>query len=250
MILYILYIIPLHGIMIIHKNQYKYKYTTGFNRNEFLQLYNFTLNMSSGSRYVPSIPKYTMRMFIMKHPEQTAEKYAELVNQYIEKVSAHNKKQCETEYPDSGFDLSVPYNYSNYAFGYTDNCISPTTFRAPLSVKCAMTETVSTNRIASEKPVSYYLYPRSSIVKTPFRMANSVGIIDAGYRGEIMAVVDNIDNARNDMKTCLDRYAPPMSRLFQICSPTLEPFLVKIVESENDLGVTERGTGGFGSTGV
>ena len=35
----------------------------------------------------------------------------------------------------------------------------------------------------------YYLYPRSSISKTPLRLANSVGIIDAGYRGNIMAKV-------------------------------------------------------------
>ena len=34
---------------------------------------------------------------------------------------------------------------------------------------------------------SYYLYPRSSISKTPLRMSNSTGIIDAGYRGEIIA---------------------------------------------------------------
>ena len=81
-------------------------------------------------------------------------------------------------------------------------------------------------------------------------MANSVGIIDAGYRGEVMAVVDNIDSANNDLKACLDRYAPPMSRMFQICSPTLDPFLVRIVEHEDELGITERGSGGFGSTGV
>ena len=41
--------------------------------------------------------------------------------------------------------------------------------------------------------VSYYLYPRSSIIKTHLRMANSVGIIDAGYRGNIIACVDNIE---------------------------------------------------------
>ena len=35
----------------------------------------------------------------------------------------------------------------------------------------------------SDKNVCYYLYPRSSISKTPLRLANSVGIIDAGYRG-------------------------------------------------------------------
>ena len=39
---------------------------------------------------------------------------------------------------------------------------------------------------------AYFLMPRSSISKTPLRLANSVGLIDAGYRGEIMAAVDNI----------------------------------------------------------
>ena len=100
------------------------------------------------------------------------------------------------------------------------------------------------------KSVSYYLYPRSSIVKTPFRLSNSVGIIDSGYRGEIMAVVDNIDSANNDMKACIRKYMTPMTRMFQICSPTLEPFLVEIVDTEEALGSTERGNGGFGSTGV
>ena len=200
-------------------------------------------------------PKYTMDMFIMKHLEQSTENYAEIVEMYKEKVAAHNKKVCESKYPDSGFDLFTPYNYSEHTFGYIDNRISSTTFRAPLGVKCAMVmvtdmDSYSADNIAPTVPVGYYLYPRSSIVKTPFRMANSVGIIDAGYRGEVMAVIDNIDSANNDLKTCLERYAPPMSRLFQICAPTLQPFMVRIVEHEDELGITERGCGGFGSTGV
>jgi dUTPase len=77
-----------------------------------------------------------------------------------------------------------------------------------------------------------------------------VGIIDSGYRGEIMAVVDNIDLINNDTKMCVRKHMSPMTRMFQICSPTLEPFLVEIVESEEDLGFTQRGSGGFGSTGV
>ena len=195
--------------------------------------------------------KYTMDMFILKHPEQSKEKYTEIVEMYKEKVAAHNKKVCESKYPDSGFDLFTPYDYSEHTFGYTDNRISPITFRAPLGVKCAMVLVDSSAESAAyATPVGYYLYPRSSIVKTPFRMANSVGIIDAGYRGEVMAVVDNIDSANNDLKACLERYAPPMSRLFQICAPTLEPFMVRIVEHEDELGITERGCGGFGSTGV
>ena len=183
-------------------------------------------------------------LFIMRHPNMTDEKYAELVKMYTEKTAAHNKKVAESAYPDSGFDLFIPYDVSSHDFGYTDNRLSPVTFRAPLGVKCAMSET------AYQKATGYYLYPRSSIVKTPFRLANSVGIIDAGYRGEIMAVIDNIDSANNDMKVCIERHMPPLSRVFQICAPSLEPFFVRIVEHESELGVTERGGGGFGSTGV
>jgi dUTPase len=187
-------------------------------------------------------------MFIMRHPNMADEKYAELVKIYTEKIAAHNKKVAESAYPDSGFDLFTPYDVSSHEFGYTDNRLSSVTFRAPLSVKCAMSALVAVS--AERTAVGYYLYPRSSIVKTPFRMANSVGIIDAGYRGEIMAVVDNTDSANNDLKTCLERHMPPMSRVFQICAPSLEPFFVRIVEHESELGVTERGSGGFGSTGV
>ena len=91
---------------------------------------------------------------------------------------------------------------------------------------------------SSERNMSYYLYPRSSLAKTPLRLANSVGIIDAGYRGNICAFVDNIKDEpyRIDQGT----------RLFQICSPTLEPIEYTIV---NALSETTRGSGGFGSTG-
>ena len=39
---------------------------------------------------------------------------------------------------------------------------------------------------------AYYLFPRSSISKTPLRLANSIGLIDGGYRGELIGMVDNI----------------------------------------------------------
>ena len=45
---------------------------------------------------------------------------------------------------------------------------------------------------------AYYLFPRSSISKTPLRMSNSIGLIDGGYRGEIMASCDNIKNFNLD----------------------------------------------------
>ena len=86
--------------------------------------------------------------------------------------------------------------------------------------------------------VSYFLYPRSSISKTPFVMANSVGIIDAGYRGNIMAKVRNTSPIESNIYN--------NEKLFQICSPTLEPIKIQIVDKLSD---SSRGSGGFGSTG-
>ena len=85
---------------------------------------------------------------------------------------------------------------------------------------------------------SYYLMPRSSISKTPLRMSNSIGLIDAGYRGEIMASCDNIKDFDYHVKTG--------ERLFQLVSPDASPITYVISDS---LSETTRGTGGFGSTG-
>ena len=84
----------------------------------------------------------------------------------------------------------------------------------------------------------YYLYPRSSLSKTPLRLANSIGIIDSSYRGEIMAAVDNISDQDFEIKQG--------ERLFQLCSSTLEPINYIITDK---LSETDRGKGGFGSTG-
>ena len=84
----------------------------------------------------------------------------------------------------------------------------------------------------------YFLFPRSSISKTPLRMANSIGLIDGGYRGEIMAVCDNI----KDYEFSISKG----DRLFQLVSADLSSIKFKIVENLSD---STRGEGGFGSTG-
>ena len=76
-------------------------------------------------------------------------------------------------------------------------------------------------------------------LQTPLRLSNSVGIIDAGYRGDIIACVDNI---KNESYTITQG-----DRLFQICAGNLEPIEFQLV---NDLSNTQRGTSGFGSTGL
>ena len=166
----------------------------------------------------------------------------ELLAAYKQRCAEHNAKTETSEFPDSGFDLLIPSNYWEDDVTYLKNRFSETTFKLPLRVKCAMV--AHDNRY-----VGYYLYPRSSIVKTPLRIANSVGIIDSGYRGELAAVVDKHD-ASNDWKTVLKRECKKLDRLFQICAPDLAPFQVELVERETDLSAeTERGGGGFGSTG-
>ena len=73
-------------------------------------------------------PAYILKLFIMKESTSSptsipvpAPKYDELVKMYEEKVEAHNKKLYDSQYPDSGFDLFTPFDYTDHAYGYTDN---------------------------------------------------------------------------------------------------------------------------------
>jgi|TARA_B110000014_G_C19494575_1_gene267508 dUTP pyrophosphatase len=84
----------------------------------------------------------------------------------------------------------------------------------------------------------YLLMPRSSIAKTPLRLCNSIGLIDGGYRGEIMAVVDNIKTEAFTVE--------PGQRLFQLVGMDGSPIHFQMVDA---LSETTRGDGGFGSTG-
>ncbi len=97
----------------------------------------------------------------------------------------------------------------------------------------------------------YYMYPRSSLSKTPLRLANSTGIIDSGYRGNLMAMFDviNLPDNLSDSREA-DYFGRKLDRYVQICAPGLVPIIVEIVNSIEDLGnETIRGGGGFGSTG-
>jgi len=84
----------------------------------------------------------------------------------------------------------------------------------------------------------YLVMPRSSISKTPLRLSNSVGLIDAGYRGEILAAVDNIKDIAYKVT--------PGQRLVQLVAMDGSPIHFKLVD---ELSETSRGSGGFGSTG-
>ena len=140
----------------------------------------------------------------------------------------HYNKQVEKPHGDAGVDLFFP-NSVRIPAGKSE--------LVDFEIQCEMLDTTAgVPRI--HKNVSFMLVPRSSIWRTSLRQANSIGIIDAGYRGHIMVPVDNISNE--------DYIIKPGERLFQIVHPLLKPIEVELTDT---LSETERGSGGFGSTG-
>lgn len=82
--------------------------------------------------------------------------------------------------------------------------------------------------------------PRSGLAsRHGLTMANAPGLIDAGYRGEVICAVVNLDRDSAVMIKRGDRIA----QLVLIAVPDVEPRVV------DELPVTTRGEGGFGSTG-
>ena len=155
------------------------------------------------------------------------------------------KKHYKNSKNDSGFDLYVP----------NDIIIPSNKIRLiDMGVKCSVYKykphnsliTMSESHLGKirkeerlSNPSPYYLYPRSSVSKRGIILANSVGIIDCGYRGNLMAAFYNI----NDEPILIKKG----DRIVQICMPDLSyNFDVQIVKL---LDKTERGEGGLGSTG-
>ena len=123
---------------------------------------------------------------------------------------------------DIGFDLYLP----------EDVTIKPNeTYFINLGIRCEYTK--------DNNYYAYHLYPRSSISKTKIRLANSVGIIDANYRGYLIAAVDNISNEVQTLKKG-ERYF----QLVFVKSDKLENVIIT-----DKLTETDRGSSGFGSTG-
>ena len=219
--------------------------------------------------------KYQLYIYLSKNQDDP-----EWMQRYRNKVHEHNQKihdaDANAAAPDSGFDLFMPNEGSDYGYG-VDNLISRQYITNPgvtssegvdgarglnLGVRACMraataTATTATAPLATDlpPPCGFYLYPRSSISKTRMRLANSVGIIDAGYRGDLIAAVDTIGLfGSTDIWHVWKETLSPIKkydRYFQVCAPDLSPFLVHIVDTDHDLGSpTSRGSGGFGSTGV
>lgn len=110
--------------------------------------------------------------------------------------------------------------------------------------------------IAIEIPRGYagFLFPRSSICKTDLSLTNSVGVIDSNYRGEIMCkfrINDNVFEQNNDNLYIINSRNKP--RLYSVgdrcCQLIILPVPDITFEEQSELSSSERGAGGFGSTG-
>lgn len=97
------------------------------------------------------------------------------------------------------------------------------------------------------EPSGFLFVPRSSITKAFLIMANSIGIIDAPYRGELLGKVRYLPERSGKGEIFPPCQVEKGQRLFQIVAPNFKPIRVELVDS---LSETERGEGGFGSTGV
>jgi len=160
---------------------------------------------------------------------------ADLVALYRQHTEQHNRAILESAFPNSGFDVFIPQD---------------TVFETPivtqmvnLGIKTEMLQCdIAGRRI---DPSAFLVHPRSSISKTQLMLANHTGIIDSGYRGFLMGAFRWLYDGRIDWYP-LQKH----TRLLQICMPSLDPILVYLVENEDALSTTERGDGGFGSTGI
>ena len=94
--------------------------------------------------------------------------------------------------------------------------------------------------IAIEIPHSYVglLFPRSSVSKTSLRLTNAVGVIDSGYRGEIMLKFD-----KRDATDTVYKVGDRIGQLMILPLPSIHFFEV------DDLSSTSRDSKGFGSSG-
>ena len=189
---------------------------------------------------MPIRQHYPYELTIYVDDPELFDKYTVAAEKHLENINS--------KYFDSGFDMYVPETIISKP-GQVVKIVS--------NVVCDMRKKYdcTTNPYPHAFPSGFYVYARSSISKTPFRLANQIGIIDSGYRGPLIGVFDNITKPSDnviDMSEHVYRIEKH-TRLLQICAPDLSIFKVT-VEKVDDISElakqTGRGAGGFGSTGT
>lgn len=145
----------------------------------------------------------------------------DFANLYRDAADAYNAVPLNER--DSGFDLFVDRA--------STKALRPSTVLVGQGCRAMATDAQGRGR-------AYWLTPRSSISKSGYRLANSMGLIDSGYRGVLMAALDD-DGTVESLP----------DRIVQLASPSLLPWGRVVVVDKLPSASTARGEGGFGSTG-
>jgi len=139
----------------------------------------------------------------------------------VEESDITNYKDLSRDNSNAGVDLITVENWSG---SHGDHHL------LNLGVKAML--------VKDGEPSHFWLAPRSSIYKTGYMMANSLGVIDSSYRGTLKAPV--VAGAFGPGFKAGDRH-------FQILAPDMG--WISEVRLVSSLPETLRGEGGFGSTG-
>lgn len=184
-----------------------------------------------GSR--PEFQYYCLKIFIESNDPKLHELYkAAIIKQQrlVWEAQTAWRTGQNVVFFDAGFDLFIPNGIHAV--------MTTTTMTIDHHVKLAMD--------LKGFPVGYTLIERSSTgKKTPWSLANKIGLFDSAYRGGVIGQFDRADVRNLTIKPLA------YTRLLQVCAPDITwPIFPILVNSVSELGITKRGEGSFGSTGV
>lgn len=114
--------------------------------------------------------------------------------------------------------------------------------------------------LALEIPEGYvgYIFPRSSVSKVDLALSNCVGCVDAGYRGEVMAkfkmaIRAGMIKAENVGEHYFANTMYPGNKVYNVGERIAQLIIMPLpsieFEEADELSTTDRGTGGYGSSG-
>ena len=177
----------------------------------------------------------------------------DLKKNYKEHIEKHNDNLNQF-HADSGFDLLNPTSrqfqpgslFNKFGLGVKISLMQ----HAADYIRDPQNDSTGLQPVLRVQPLPYQLLPRSSTgAKTNLRLSNSVGVIDSGYRGELCALVDCFGDVHHQEHDADKVRLEKGNRNFQLVAYNGFPIHVNLVDNESDLGGSERGEGGFGSTG-
>lgn len=111
-----------------------------------------------------------------------------------------------------------------------------------ISVEEKRNQVIYGTGLSVEIPNGYVglLFSRSSIYKKDLYLSNATGVLDSGYRGEIKFIFNKKHDTFNDIYNIGDRIGQLVVVPYESCE----------TEFVDELSETERGSGGYGSTGT